>query len=146
MKINITIGRSSECDLVIQWAKHLRTDTVSRKHLLLSSTETPGKYRIEDLRSTRGTSVQTPRGWIKVPKAVVDEYSKIKLGEYETTPAALINAWKDAPTPSSAAPLPPVPSAGVSYAAPHISPEQPQPAQNKGPWRDPITGEIINNN
>ncbi len=90
----ITVGCSNSCDVYLRHSSALRTDTVSRRHLLLKSAPEPGMYHLTDLNSSNGTYVQCEGKWIRIRTAVVGLYNKLRLGAFETTVAALINAWE----------------------------------------------------
>lgn len=90
----INVGRGSECNL--QLPNNL---SISRKHLRVSYTENSEEFLIEDLGSTQGTYVQTPKGWARIKKSRVNKYARLRLGRdkqaVETTPAALQHAFEE---------------------------------------------------
>ncbi len=119
----ITVGTSPQADV------RLSQVGVSRFHLELSPTNSPGSYIVTDLQSTNGTRIITPDNRlmkIQAPMHVTD-YTRLLLGNYETTPAALITKWH------------------MQNANPNASsPNNNQPV-NSAPIvkRNPVTGEII---
>lgn len=112
----ITVGQSSRADV------RLAHVGISRLHLELAPSSTPGLYIVSDLGSTNGTFIITPdRREIKVKNPVtVDKSTTLMLGNYKITVGAIISKC-----PS----LPPIPGAAIPPAG--------------GIRRDPLTGEII---
>ncbi len=138
--ININVGRLGECNV------QLRNRSISRKHLRISSTENSEEFLIEDLGSTQGTYVQTPKGWTRIQKSRVNKYARLRLGgdkhAVETTPAALLHAYEEQNRNRIAQPgLPPAPIPGHSPVP--APPAQSEPSSPSGIRRNPDTGEII---
>jgi pSer/pThr/pTyr-binding forkhead associated (FHA) protein len=65
-------------------------DTVGRKHLELT-VGPAGSCYLTDLESANGTFVEKQGRWSRVKQASVQLATRIKLGDYQTTPGKLID-------------------------------------------------------
>lgn len=90
MNINIIIGRGRDNGVDVP----LDHDTISRRHLQLSSTNEPTEYRIEDQNSSNGTFIFHNNRWIQISRMIVYAHTRIRLGTFETTPADIVQAWQ----------------------------------------------------
>ena len=83
----LRIGRGQDMDVVIESGK------ASRHHaeLEIALTGDGGhrRYRLADAGSTNGTFVFRAGGWRPIGADRVDAHERIRLGDYETTPAKL---------------------------------------------------------
>ena len=91
--------------------------TVGKRHAELSFLS-GGTWRISDLGSKNGTFVRDGDSWKRIAGASIDLELPIRLGEFETTPAALLRLRR------------------ASIPPPLLSP----PASR--PRRNPHTGEV----
>ena len=84
----IRIGRGRDMDVVVD------SKSVSRQHaeLVISGlddTRNARRYQVMDCKSTNGTRVYRGGRWQRVQKAFLQPQDALRLGSYETTPAAL---------------------------------------------------------
>ncbi|MBQ2380854.1 MAG: FHA domain-containing protein [Akkermansia sp.] len=68
---------------------------ISKFHIELSPTEKPDRYIVTDLQSTNGTRIITAeRTLIKITQPmIVSGQTTLLLGNYETTPSAIIRKF-----------------------------------------------------
>jgi hypothetical protein len=78
-----TIGRGSECDLVL---KH---DSVSRLHAQIEASQ-EGYLTILDLHSSNGTFLHRSGRWIRCRKVVLGTQDRIRFGDHEVPLSELI--------------------------------------------------------
>jgi outer membrane biosynthesis protein TonB len=130
--------------------------SVSRSHAELEELGA-GRFRLKDLGSSSGTQMLSGSDWVDVKEAEVRHDTKIRFGEYETTPMDLVRdqdktmvqaratpAAAEAPRPAAPKPAPPKPAppkpAPPRAAAPRPTPPSPpQPAAQR-PARAPGAG------
>jgi hypothetical protein len=113
--------------------------SVSRQHAELEELGA-GRFRLKDLGSSSGTQMLSGAEWVDVRDTEVRHDTRIRLGEYETTPAELLKdqdktvvqarpAAAAVPPPMPAAPRPPQPApprpAAPKPAAPRPTPPRP---------------------
>ncbi|MGE5146717.1 MAG: FHA domain-containing protein [Candidatus Eiseniibacteriota bacterium] len=79
-----TIGRGQKADIVIA------ESSVSRIHAELVSTD-DGRYYLTDCGSKYGTFIQRDSEWKKIRQVYVRPRDPVKLGEYQTTAAQLMD-------------------------------------------------------
>jgi pSer/pThr/pTyr-binding forkhead associated (FHA) protein len=79
----LSIGRSSSCDIVLD------NPTVSRRHAVLTAAG-DGTYRYVDTGSTSGSYRMANGIWRSVTEAEVRDGDHLRLGDHETTVAALL--------------------------------------------------------
>jgi pSer/pThr/pTyr-binding forkhead associated (FHA) protein len=79
-----TIGRGQKADIVVADA------SVSRVHAELVSTD-DGRYYLTDCGSTYGTFIQRDNAWKRIRQVYVRARDPVKLGEYETSAAQLMD-------------------------------------------------------
>jgi len=101
MEKTYTVGRGSSADLRTPKS----ADAVGKAHLELTDLG-GGRVRVRDLESTNGTFLRVAGKWqeLKAPKTI-DAGAEIMLGDYVTTPQALL-ALAATPPPSPAKPEP----------------------------------------
>lgn len=73
-------------------------NTVSQNHCRIT-TLNDGSFDLEDSKSTNGTFVREPGGWRRVMHVQLRAGDQIRLGNYVTTIAHLIQNAIDAPAP-----------------------------------------------
>ena len=78
------VGRGKGCDIIVNFP------TVSRRHLTLR--EAGADIAVCDLKSTGGTHVKQDGSWTRVERAALAPDEPIRLGDYKTTPRALLGA------------------------------------------------------
>jgi predicted component of type VI protein secretion system len=135
------IGRASsrsDADLLVP----SQEDTVGRRHAELTLAE-DGSIYLVDLKSLNGTFVAVKNQWKRINQAAVERQQRVRLGEYETTVAELLQLPHRQNPPTlrevHSPPLPsPVPRPGGQQ------PSAPVPKKKSGhrPRRNPSTGEI----
>ena len=120
-----TIGRGQKADIVIA------ESSVSRVHAELVSTD-DGRYYLTDCGSKYGTFIQRDNEWKKIRQVYVRPRDPVKLGEYETSAAQLMDMLpEDKRHPK------------VTIVEGDVQPA-PKSDLPSGPVeRDPETGEII---
>ena len=120
-----TIGRGQKADIVIA------ESSVSRVHAELVSTD-DGRYYLTDCGSKYGTFVQRDSEWKKIRQVYVRPRDPVKLGEYETSAAQLMDMLPEDKRH---------PKVTIIEGDVQASPKSDLPS---GPVeRDPETGEII---
>ncbi len=129
------IGRADTNDIV------LADPTVSREHAEIVQTG-EGRFQVKDLGSTYGVSVMQGTEWQKVSEAELDAESPLRIGDYETTVAALlrdadrtvVRPHADAPAaPRKATPPEPAKTASPTPAPPRAAPPRPAPPRPARP-------------
>jgi hypothetical protein len=115
------IGRGEGNDIV------LADKTISRRHAELEE-RGGGRFRLKDLGSSLGTKMLQGEHWIAVTEAEVQHDTRIRFGEYETTPMDLVRdtdktvvnprATAAARTPARPPSPPPAGSARPAKSAP----------------------------
>src|SRR5690606_18504944 len=80
--ITLTIGRKSDCDIV------LKAETISRRHAELHVVP-EGRFIIEDCGSTSGTFLKDDRSWRRISRATVTADDIVKLGDLQVGIAEL---------------------------------------------------------
>ena len=120
-----TIGRGQKADIVI-------ADTsVSRIHAELVATD-DGRYYLTDAGSKYGTFVRRDEAWKQIRQVYVRARDPLKLGEYETTAAKLMDMLPEEKRHAKVT---------IVEGDVEASPKSDLP---RGPVeRDPETGEII---
>ena len=107
------IGRAEGNDIV------LGEKSVSRHHAELEELGA-GRFRLKDLGSSQGTQMLSGSEWVEVKESEIRHDTKVRLGEYETTPMDLIRdqdktqvqarpSTPPAPVPAAAPPRPAAP-------------------------------------
>jgi pSer/pThr/pTyr-binding forkhead associated (FHA) protein len=123
-----TIGRGQKADIVIADA------SVSRIHAELVSTD-DGRLYLTDCGSKYGTFIQRDSEWKKIRQVYVRPRDPVKLGEYETSAAQLLDMLPEDKRH---------PKITIVEGDVEASPKSDLP---RGPVeRDPETGEIIRRN
>src|SRR5262245_55523384 len=123
------IGRAEGNQIV------LADKSVSRQHAELEELGA-GRFRLKDLGSSSGTQMLSGAEWVDVQETEVRHDTKIRFGEYETTPLDLVRdqdktvvqakaGAAEAPRPATPKPATPRP-ATPEPAAP--KPAAPRPA------------------
>jgi pSer/pThr/pTyr-binding forkhead associated (FHA) protein len=120
-----TIGRGQKADIVV-------ADTsVSRVHAELVSTD-DGRFYLTDCGSKFGTFIQRDAKWKRIRQVYIRPRDPVKLGEYETSAAQLIEMLPEDKRH---------PRITIIEGDVQASPKSDLPS---GPVeRDPETGEII---
>src|SRR5690606_2088470 len=120
-----TIGRGHKADIVVGDA------SVSRVHAELVSTD-DGRYHLTDCGSKYGTFIWRDNGWKRIRQVYVRARDPVKLGEYETSAALLLEMLPEDKRQ---------PRVTVIEGDVVASPKSDLPS---GPVeRDPETGEIV---
>lgn len=103
--------------------------SVSRSHAELEELGA-GRFRLKDLGSTSGTQMLSGAEWVDASEAEVGRDTRLRFGEYETTPADLLRRREEAATQAPPAPKPVSSGAGATNAAapPRPAPAAPRPA------------------
>jgi hypothetical protein len=78
------IGRRTDNDIVID------EPSISRRHAELFDVG-DGTYRLRDLESRMGTLVRGPNGWSPIDLVEIDSKTPIRLGNFKTTVAELLD-------------------------------------------------------
>ncbi len=124
MKTELIIGRKAPADVIIPAAP--LSNTVSGRHVRVSTMTAQGRFSITDLNSSNGLFVWQEQQWKRVERATVGADTRLRLGMYETSLRALCPAnflllgrAEKIPSPALA------------------------PRPQRRPYRDPLTGEII---
>ena len=121
------IGRAEGNNIV------LGEKSVSRQHAELEELGA-GRFRLKDLGSSSGTQMLSGSEWVDVQEAEVRHDTRIRFGEYETTPADLLRDQdktvvqaRPAAAPEAPAAAPPAPPrpAPAKPAAPKPAPPKP---------------------
>ena len=93
----LQIGRSQHMDVRIKWKG------VSRQHAelrpVLEGSTGERTYELVDRDSTNGTFVFRNGDWYRIRRQVVSAQDHVRLGDYKSTPAALVEMAR--PTPES---------------------------------------------
>jgi len=105
--------------------------TVGKKHAELS-VAADGSCHLRDLGSKNGTYIRSGEKWTRAASASLSLNDPIRLGEFETTPAALLRLRRAALPP----PLP------RPHAARHPHETSPHHTARPRHRRNPATGEI----
>jgi len=83
-----TIGRGTECDLV------LNHDSVSRLHAGIEVTD-EGYLAVGDLKSSNGTFLNRNGRWIRTRRATLGTRDRIRFGDHEVPLGELIALFGD---------------------------------------------------
>jgi pSer/pThr/pTyr-binding forkhead associated (FHA) protein len=83
-----TIGRGSECDLVL---KH---DSVSRFHAGIEVTD-EGYLAVRDSQSSNGTFLHRNGHWIRTRRVILGTQDRIRFGDHEVALSELIGLFSD---------------------------------------------------
>jgi len=81
-----TIGRASECDLVLEH------DSVSRLHANIEVTP-EGYLAVQDAHSSNGTFLHRNGRWIRTRKAILGNQDRIRFGDHEVALDRLISLF-----------------------------------------------------
>lgn len=141
------IGRAEDNHIVIG------DKSVSRRHAELEELGA-GRFRLKDLGSSSGTQMLSGTDWVDVQEAEVRHDTRIRFGEYETTPMDLVRdqdktmvharpSPASPPAPAAAKTPPPVPPPRPAPPAPP-RPAAPRPAPPATP-RPAATGPAAGN-
>lgn len=105
MEKTYTVGRGSSADLRTPKGE----DAVGKLHLELTDLG-GGRVRVRDLASTNGTFLRVAGKWQELKMAkTIDATAEIMLGDYVTTPNALLALAPEAPPPLPKKPEPAAP-------------------------------------
>ena len=115
--------------------------SVSRQHAELEELGA-GRFRIKDLGSSSGTHMLSGSEWVEVKETEVRHDTRIRFGEYETTPMDLVRDQdktvvqaKPAAAAAAEPAAPPTPPkrAAPKPAAPRPAPPKPAPPRQAAP-------------
>ena len=81
-----TIGRASDCDLV------LNHDSVSRLHANIDVTD-DGYLSVQDAHSSNGTFLHRNGHWIRARKVILGTQDRIRFGDHEITLDSLVGLF-----------------------------------------------------
>ncbi len=81
-----TIGRASECDLVLEH------DSVSRLHADIEVTQ-EGYLAVQDAHSSNGTFLHRNGRWIRTRKVILGNQDRIRFGDHEVTMDQLVSLF-----------------------------------------------------
>jgi hypothetical protein len=109
--------------------------SVSRQHAELEELGA-GRFRIKDLGSSSGTHMLSGSDWVEVKETEVRHDTRIRFGEYETTPMDLVRDQDKTVVqakPAAAALAAPPQPAAPKPAAPKPAPPKPAPPKPAPP-------------
>lgn len=145
--LTLIIGRGSECDFVVS------DDTVSRRHAVMVI-EGDNEIRVADSNSTNGTFVFDSGFWMRTQQCRVRSKDRLKFGEVEVAVADILAHVATLPSggasgrgSGAARPAGPPPSPAPDVRRPGAQSgggsDAPDLEKFKRPYRDPITGDIV---